>query len=107
MNNEHFSLGYINFADSKCQEHVPIRGHPEGSMPHGAPADAIVWHEKDRRAYFMCAGCADHNVKNRGGKLVASGNFTAFYMLYKYQGQRAQQLAARLKEQAKSGSAQK
>lgn len=36
----------------------------------GAPGAAVVWHQKDRRAYVMCAPCAWHNVKNRGGRLL-------------------------------------
>ena len=39
-------------------------------IPCGAPATAIVHHDKDRRSYYMCAACTDHNVRNRGGKLV-------------------------------------
>lgn len=39
-------------------------------IPCGAPAGAVVWHEKDKRAYIMCAECAWHNVKNRGGRLL-------------------------------------
>ena len=39
-------------------------------IPCGATAAAVVWHEKDKRAYIMCAECAWHNVKNRGGRLL-------------------------------------
>ncbi len=38
----------------------------------GAPAVAIIWHNKDRRGYPMCEGCAAHNVKNRGGVLLTA-----------------------------------
>lgn len=37
----------------------------------GAPAVGLVWHDNDRKAYPMCAGCCDHNISNRGGKLLA------------------------------------
>lgn len=37
----------------------------------GAPAEALVWHEKDQRVYPMCKACAFHNVHNRGGRLLA------------------------------------
>jgi hypothetical protein len=39
-------------------------------MPCGQPAVAMVRHNKDRRSYFMCAACAEHNVCNRGGILL-------------------------------------
>lgn len=39
-------------------------------IPCGAAAVAVVRHEKDRRSYYMCPPCTDHNVKNRGGKLI-------------------------------------
>ena len=31
------------------------------------PAKVVVWHEKDRRAYYMCEVCGSHNIHNRGG----------------------------------------
>lgn len=34
-----------------------------------APAEAIV-NNRDARPYFMCGPCADHNVHNRGAKLL-------------------------------------
>lgn len=43
----------------------------ESYIPCGAPAMSIVFHTKDRRGYYMCQPCMDHNVLNRGGKLVA------------------------------------
>jgi hypothetical protein len=39
-------------------------------VPCGDPATAVVYHPKDRRHYYMCAHCARHNVRNRGGELV-------------------------------------
>jgi hypothetical protein len=49
---------------AKCQE-ASILSH-NFYIPCGAPAVAIVRHDKDRRSYYMCAPCADHNVRNRG-----------------------------------------
>lgn len=40
-------------------------------IPCGQPAAVVVWHDKDQRAYPMCLGCGDHNVRNRGGRLIA------------------------------------
>ncbi len=37
----------------------------------GQAAEVIVHHAKDRRAYYMCAMCADHNIRNRGGAELA------------------------------------
>jgi hypothetical protein len=63
-----------------CNENDPI---PEGAtcqeasmhsrgkyIACGVPAVTIVRHDKDRRSYYMCGPCADHNVRNRGGKYV-------------------------------------
>ena len=36
----------------------------------GAPATTIVFHDRDNRGYYMCDPCADHNCRNRGGRLV-------------------------------------
>lgn len=50
-----------------CQE---ASMHSRGSyIPCGNLASAIVHHPKDKRSYYMCAPCASHNVKNRGGIL--------------------------------------
>jgi hypothetical protein len=43
----------------------------ETYIPCGASATSIIWHNKDRKAYAMCDMCADHNVKNRGGIVLA------------------------------------
>lgn len=54
--------------DAKCEEASPLsRGT---YIPCGAKAVAIVEHRGEKR-YFMCLGCANHNVRNRGGKLIA------------------------------------
>jgi hypothetical protein len=42
----------------------------EKYIPCQEEATTIVFHERDGRGYFMCDGCADHNCRNRGGKLV-------------------------------------
>jgi hypothetical protein len=42
----------------------------ETYIPCGVLGAAVVWHGKDRRAYVMCAPCAWHNVRNRGGRLL-------------------------------------
>lgn len=39
-------------------------------IPCDNPAVAVVYHAKDGRGYYMCVGCADHNVRHRGGKDV-------------------------------------
>lgn len=33
----------------------------------GNPASMAVWHQRDRRVYYMCTWCGSHNVRNRGG----------------------------------------
>jgi hypothetical protein len=59
-------------ADAKCQEASPFSGGTY--IACGRKAEAIVFHEKDRRAFYMCAPCADHNVRNRGGVLRTPAN---------------------------------
>lgn len=54
--------------DAKCQEASILSG--SYYIACGRPAKAIVRHDKDRRSYYMCEMCADHNVRNRGGKLM-------------------------------------
>jgi hypothetical protein len=44
----------------------------------GTPAVALIYHERDRRGYLMCAGCADHNVRNRSGKWVTGAPETEY-----------------------------
>lgn len=55
-------------SEAKCQE-ASIYSR-DTYIPCGEVAVAIVRHENDRRSYYMCAACADHNVKNRGGRLI-------------------------------------
>lgn len=42
----------------------------ERYIPCGQPAVALV-KNRDPNPYFMCMGCADHNVRNRGAKIIA------------------------------------
>lgn len=65
--------------DGPCEEASPLSF--KFKIDCGRPSVAIVWHNKDQRAYRMCDMCADHNVTNRGGILlypvpvtVAAGN---------------------------------
>lgn len=51
-----------------CEEASPFGGG--AYVPCGAPATKQVYHRKDNKTYAMCAGCADHNVRNRGGVYV-------------------------------------
>jgi len=40
-------------------------------LPCNAPAVSIVgWKGRDEKPIRMCAACADHNIKNRSGKLI-------------------------------------
>lgn len=83
------NAGYIDLTGMKCQEDPGMHlGLPKMLAP---PADAVVWHDRDERCYFMCWPCTDHNVRNRGGFIVASGNFTGPWMLFRRQAQRRAQ----------------
>lgn len=55
---------------SECQEASVFSIH--SYVPCGCPAVAIVYHTRDARGYLMCLGCADHNIRNRGAKLVTA-----------------------------------
>lgn len=37
-------------------------------IPCDQPAVRLVFHARDNKTYRMCAMCADHNIRNRGGK---------------------------------------
>jgi hypothetical protein len=53
----------------KCEEASVLSR--EFFIPCGAAAAAVVWHRNDgKNTYLMCAMCAWHNVKNRGGRLL-------------------------------------
>lgn len=58
------------FEGLKCEE--ASMHSRETYIPCGAPATGIVYHAKDRRAYLMCTPCQDHNVRNRGGRLLTT-----------------------------------
>lgn len=58
--------------DALCQEASSIS--VKRYVPCCSPATALVFHRKDNRSYWMCPPCADHNIRNRGGILVA-GSF--------------------------------
>ena len=44
----------------------------ETYIPCGVPATTVVYHDRDKRSYNMCTCCAEHNLRNRGGKLISS-----------------------------------
>ena len=50
-----------------CEEASPLSLHH--FIPCGKKAVALV-KNNDHKAYYMCAMCADHNVNNRGAKIV-------------------------------------
>jgi hypothetical protein len=58
-------------AGARCQEasHLSRQSY----IACRAPATHVIWHDKDRRGYYMCDACADHNVRNRGGRDVTHG----------------------------------
>jgi hypothetical protein len=56
--------------DAVCQEaSLFSRGR---YIPCGAPATHVIRHDQEQRAYYMCDACADHNIRNRGGKDVTA-----------------------------------
>jgi hypothetical protein len=57
-----------NFQGMRCEEASTLSTHM--FIPCSRPVCALIWHERDRRAYMMCEGCASHNIQNRGGRLV-------------------------------------
>jgi hypothetical protein len=59
----------IDWVRLSCEEASPM-SHAT-YIACGAPAVALVLHNRDRRTYAMCLACADHNIRNRGGVLVA------------------------------------
>lgn len=56
---------------SKCQEASPA-SRKNLFVPCGKPAVFIV-RNRDPHQYTMCEACADHNVENRGAKIVKNG----------------------------------
>ena len=61
---------------AKCQEASPLSGAVY--LPCGAPAGAVV-KNRDAEAYYMCDGCADHNVRNRGARYAQEGESIKIY----------------------------
>ena len=59
----------LNLEGIDCQEASPMS--VSKYIACGAPAEALVWHEKDKRVYPMCKACAFHNIHHRGGRLLA------------------------------------
>lgn len=55
--------------DALCQEASPLSVN--SYIPCAKPAVAIIYHRRDGRGYYMCDGCADHNIRNRDGLLVS------------------------------------
>jgi hypothetical protein len=53
---------------AECQEASPLSY--SFKIECGRPAVALI-DNGDQMPYFMCAGCADHNVRNRGGMILA------------------------------------
>jgi len=58
-----------------CEEASPMSR--SFKIDCGRPATAIIWSNRDQRAYRMCEMCADHNVRNRGGVKLAPEKTTA------------------------------
>lgn len=56
---------------ARCQE-ASIFSR-ESYIPCGAPASTIV-DNGDSRPYYMCDACANHNIHNRRGKLLAKNS---------------------------------
>lgn len=57
-------------AGTKCQEASALSR--QYYIPCGQPA-AFYVKTRDPMPYAMCEACADHNVRNRGAKIVATG----------------------------------
>lgn len=53
---------------AECQEASPLSYNFK--IECGRPAVALI-DNGDETPYLMCAGCADHNVRNRGGMILA------------------------------------
>jgi hypothetical protein len=60
---------HLNKSPIHCQEAAPISS--ERYVACGNVTKKLVLSERGTRLYFMCDGCADHNVRNRGAILVA------------------------------------
>lgn len=56
--------------EARCQE-ASILSH-KSYIACGGPAEAIIYSDRDSRGYYMCLACADHNIRNRRGKVVTA-----------------------------------
>jgi hypothetical protein len=61
--------GEVSLDGMRCEE-ASIHSN-RTYIPCNSPAYGIVWHDRDKRAYVMCEPCCLHNVRNRGGRLLA------------------------------------
>lgn len=53
----------------RCEEASPLSGY--AYIPCNRPAEHVVkWKDRSDPAIRMCGGCADHNVRHRGGEIV-------------------------------------
>jgi len=57
----------VDFEGKTCEEASMLSS--DRYIPCGKPAVALV-KNRDPRPYFMCMGCADHNVTNRGAEVL-------------------------------------
>jgi hypothetical protein len=55
--------------DAKCQEASPFS---KGMYLACSQKATTIVDNGDSRPYYMCAGCADHNIRHRGAKLLAA-----------------------------------
>lgn len=58
----------LNMEGMLCEE-ASIHSR-EKFIACGCRAAALVWHDRDQKAYAMCHACVGHNVRNRGGILL-------------------------------------
>lgn len=58
----------VDFKGKNCEEASMMAS--SFYVPCGKPAVALV-KNRDPKPYFMCEGCADHNVRNRGAKIIS------------------------------------
>ncbi len=58
----------IDWTKLKCQETRDMIG--DDYIRCEKPAQMLVLHYRDQKAYPMCLPCGDHNVMNRGGVLI-------------------------------------
>ena len=61
----------VDFEGRTCEEASMLSA--AFYVPCGRPAVVLV-KNRDPKPYFMCGMCADHNVRNRGAKIVEKQN---------------------------------